>query len=119
MLIVSNKELRTAYEILNYVGKSNSEYVENLKKDIRAYHYVMSKRRAHIIKGKDFDYTVVKIICPENITSKVEAIKYFNDIYYLRNYSSFGCTGKPFTIRCKVTKQGGKWVIYHFIGRDC
>lgn len=118
MIIKTREDLKLAYEMCNFAREKDLVAIEqSIKKDIRNY-FKKQDKSTFSIKGNDLDYLVFKIILPAFISSQEAAIDYFENIYFMKNNCAYDCTGKPFTIKFLVTKQGGRWVAYHIVGHD-
>lgn len=127
MYIANSADLKIAYEELLF-WKNDSELKDNviinnriikkLKCDIRDYFKRMNRKTARIIKW-DSDSEIWLEELPETITTKEAAEEWFMYHRYKEVMPSiYDCTGQLYTAWYKVFKRNGKYVVYHYIGRD-
>jgi hypothetical protein len=120
MEIHHKEDLRLAYGLLEIAKKDNnlSDFVKNLKHDIRKY---LSKpdNGERLIKDDGIDGCIVLTPLPEDINELSAAGEWFrNNEYISKRYSAYDCTGEMFTQWFKIFERNGRFYAYHSIGLD-
>ena len=124
--IRNNRDLKRAYESLFIYNEISNEYgetdllktcIKDQKRKIRAYIHKPTDRR--LIKDNGIDGYVEKILLPNTLRTKKDAVSYFEEEEYMTCIpSQYDCTGQRFTCWYRIAEQNGRFYAYHCVGAD-
>lgn len=95
------------------------EWLDEAKRDIRAYLHAPSPGDRRVVKDYGIDGCVMRIELPEDIQTGEEAQEWFAECEYIR-YSPrpYDCTGQAFTAWYKFFRVNGRYICYHSVAVD-
>lgn len=119
--IQNDRELRTAYEILDILadreGDRANQHRNGIKRAIREYRD-RSIEQERVIK-QDYDSLLVVLQLPQELKTFDQADAYFQRNYYREAWPSmYDCTGQIFTTWYKIFRRGGQYWAYHATAMD-
>lgn len=96
-------------------GKAVRSYVDDVKRDLRAFYHRPEGRVKIITADYDSGWQLITLAAK----TKEDADAEFNALYYRVCASSqYDCTGQMFTVFYKLFKRNGRWMAYHHFAMD-
>lgn len=96
-------------------GKAVRSYVDDVKRDLRAFYHRPEGRVKIITADYDSGWQLFTLAAK----TKEDADAEFNALYYRDCVpSQYDCTGQMFTIFYRLFKRNGRWMAYHHFAMD-